>query len=218
MKIKWYGHAAFNITTEDGVRIIIDPYLSNAFGGALSYGKIQDEADIVLTSHDHDDHNYTKDIKGKFVLINSEGTRSVKGVTIKAIPTYHDPSKGKERGKNLIFVIEAEGLRIAHAGDLGHTLEKETIKEIVPVDILLLPVGGFYTIDPKEATKVMEDLKPAVAIPMHFRTEKCNFPIASVEEFTKSKKNVKMAGTSEVVFTKATLPKTQEIIVLNYSL
>jgi len=218
MKIKWYGHAAFNITTEDGVRIIIDPYLSNAFGGALSYGKIQDEADIVLTSHDHDDHNYTKDIKGKFVLINSEGTRSVKGVTIKAIPTYHDPSKGKERGKNLIFVIEAEGLRIAHAGDLGHTLEKETIKEIVPVDILLLPVGGFYTIDPKEATKVMEDLKPAVAIPMHFRTEKCNFPIASVEEFTKGKKNVKMAGTSEVVFTKATLPKTQEIIVLNYSL
>ncbi|HPP07175.1 MAG TPA: MBL fold metallo-hydrolase [Syntrophorhabdaceae bacterium] len=218
MKIKWYGHAAFNITTEDGVRIIIDPYLSNAFGGALSYGKIQDEADIVLTSHDHDDHNYTKDINGKFVLINSEGTRSVKGVTIKAIPTYHDPSKGKERGKNLIFVIEAEGLRIAHAGDLGHTLEKETIKEIVPVDILLLPVGGFYTIDPKEATKVMEDLKPAVAIPMHFRTEKCNFPIASVEEFTKSKKNVKMAGTSEVVFTKATLPKTQEIIVLNYSL
>jgi len=218
MKIKWYGHAAFNITTDDGIRIIVDPYLSGAFGGALSYGKIQDEADLVLTSHDHDDHNYIKDIKGKFVHINNAGTKSVKGVNIKAIPTYHDPSKGKERGTNLIFVIEAEGLRVVHAGDLGHTLAKETIKDIGHVDILLLPVGGFYTIDPKEATKVMEDIKPVVTIPMHFKTEKCNFPIAPVEDFTKGKKNVKLAGTSEVAFTSATLPKTPEIIVLQYAL
>ena len=85
MKIKWYGHAAFNIFTEKGVKIIIDPYQSGAFGGALSYGKITDEADIVLTSHDHGDHNYTKDIKGDFKHINKEGTYEVKNIKIKAI-------------------------------------------------------------------------------------------------------------------------------------
>ncbi|MCX7965372.1 MAG: MBL fold metallo-hydrolase [Syntrophorhabdaceae bacterium] len=218
MKIKWYGHAAFNLTTEDGVRIIIDPYLSGAFGGALSYGKIQDEADIVLTSHDHDDHNYTKDIKGKFVIVNSAGQTSIKGINIRAIPSFHDPSKGNERGKNLIFVIEAEGLKVTHVGDLGHTLGKDTIKEIGAIDILLVPVGGFYTIDPKEATKVMEDLKPAVTIPMHFKTEKCNFPIVSVDEFIKNKKHVKKLNTSEVVYKKDTLPKEPEIVVLKYAL
>lgn len=218
MKIKWYGHAAFNFTTEDGVRIIIDPYLSGAFGGALSYGKIQDEADIVLTSHGHDDHNYTKDIKGKFVLINSAGEKSIKNVNIKALPSFHDPSKGKERGDNLIFVLEADRLRIAHLGDLGHVLDKNTIKDIGALDVLLIPVGGFYTIDPKEATKVMEDLRPIVTIPMHFKTEKCNFPIAPVEEFIKNKKNVKKIDSSEVVFKKETLPKEPEIVVLKYAL
>ncbi|HON86534.1 MAG TPA: MBL fold metallo-hydrolase [Syntrophorhabdaceae bacterium] len=218
MKIKWYGHAAFNIVSDKKVGIIIDPYQSGAFGGALSYGPIKDEADIVLVSHDHDDHNYTKDIKGKFQTIKKAGTHSVKGIAIRAIPSYHDPSKGKERGDNLIFVLDVDGIKIAHMGDLGHTLPKDTINEIGPIDVLLIPVGGFYTIDSKEATKVVNDIKPVITIPMHFKTEKCNFPIAPVEEFTKDKKSVKMAGTSEVEFTKATLPKTQEIIVLNYSL
>lgn len=218
MKIKWYGHAAFNLTTQDGTRIIIDPYQSGAFGGALSYGKIQDEADIVLISHDHDDHNYTKDIKGKYVIINSAGEKTIKNVKIKAIPAYHDPSKGSERGKNLIFVIEADGLKVAHAGDLGHTLSKDTVKEIGTIDILLLPVGGFYTIDPREATKVMEDIRPLVTIPMHFKTDKCNFPIVNVDEFTKNKKNVKKLDSTEVTITKETLPKESEIYVLKYAL
>ncbi len=218
MKIKWYGHAAFNIVSENGVGIIIDPYQSGAFGGALSYGPIRDEADIVLVSHDHDDHNYTKDIKGKFQIIKKAGTYSVKDIAIKAIPSYHDPSKGKERGDNLIFVLDVDGIKIAHMGDLGHTLPRGIVDEIGSIDVLLIPVGGFYTIDSKEATKVANDIKPLITIPMHFKTEKCNFPIAPVEEFTKDKKNVKMAGSSEIVITKATLPKEQEIIVLSYAL
>ncbi len=218
MKVKWYGHAAFNLETEKGIRIIIDPYQSGAFGGALSYGKITDEADIVLSSHNHDDHNYIKDIKGKYTFINKKGSYDIQGISIKAIPTYHDPSKGKERGENLTFVIDADGMRVAHLGDLGHTLTSDKIKEIGQVDIILIPVGGFYTIDPKEATKVMEDIKPYVTIPMHYKTEKCNFPIAPVEEFTKGKKNVKSLGSAEITFKKGDFPREPEIVILKYAL
>jgi len=218
MKIKWYGHSAFNIFTEKGVKIIIDPYQSGAFGGALSYGKITDEADIVLTSHDHDDHNYTKGIKGDYKHINKEGAYETKNIKIKAIPSYHDPSRGRERGRNLIFVIDADGLTLAHMGDLGHTLEKDTIKNIGKVDVLLLPVGGFYTIDAREATRVMNDIGPTITIPMHYKTEKCNFPISKFEEFTKGKKVVRELKSSGVEIKKDTLPKTQEIIVLKYAL
>ncbi|MCX5812052.1 MAG: MBL fold metallo-hydrolase [Proteobacteria bacterium] len=218
MKIKFYGHSAFMITTDTGIRIITDPYQSGAFGGALSYGEITDEANIVLASHDHEDHNYTKDIKGKFTHITKAGTHNVNGLKIKAIPSHHDTSKGKDRGNNLIFVVYADELTIVHAGDLGHTLEKEALEEIGKVDILLIPVGGFYTIDAQEATKVMDDLKPAITIPMHFKTDKCNFPISDVTEFIGDKKGVKRAKASEIEIKKESLPKEHEIIVLEPAL
>jgi L-ascorbate metabolism protein UlaG (beta-lactamase superfamily) len=143
MKIKWYGHAAFLLTTDAGTRIIIDPYQSGAFDGALSYGKITDEADLVLVSHEHDDHNYTADIKGAFRTVKEEGTFEGKGVSITAISSFHDTSKGAERGENLIFVVEAEGVRVAHLGDLGHELDGQTLGRIGKIDVLLVPVGGF---------------------------------------------------------------------------
>jgi L-ascorbate metabolism protein UlaG (beta-lactamase superfamily) len=218
MKIAWYGHAAFRITTGQGVRIIIDPYEPQAFDGALSYGRIADEADIVLTSHDHADHNYVKDIRGKYALIEKDGVYEVKGVTVSALATFHDPSGGKERGKNLIFVIEADGLRVAHVGDLGHVLDKETVAKVGKVDVLLLPVGGFYTIDAGEAERVAEALKPSIVVPMHFKTEKCAFPIAPVEEFTRGKKNVRVSAASELEVLKQSLPASPEIVVLRHAL
>jgi L-ascorbate metabolism protein UlaG (beta-lactamase superfamily) len=218
MKIKYYGHSSFKLTTDTGVRVIFDPYQSGAFDGALSYGKITDEADIVLTSHDHDDHNYTGSIQGIFACISKAGAYEVKGVKIKGVPTHHDGSKGKERGHNLVFVVEADGMFVAHAGDLGHTLDNDTLQEIGRVDVLLVPVGGFFTVDAQEAAKVMNDLKPAVTIPMHFKTEKVGFPIARVDEFTGGRKNVSAAGGSELEITKNTLPKNAEIVVLDYAL
>ncbi len=218
MKIKWYGHSAFLLTTSKGVRIITDPYQSGAFGGDLAYGKITDEADIVLSSHDHDDHNYTKDIKGHFSFINKAGVYEEKGIRIRAILTYHDGSKGSQRGKNLVFIIEADDLTVAHAGDLGHTLDAAALKEIGAVDILLLPVGGFFTIDASEATRIVEDLKPRITIPMHFKTEKCAFPITPVEDFTRGRERVRDAGVAEVEFSKSGLPSQAEVVVLRYAL
>jgi L-ascorbate metabolism protein UlaG (beta-lactamase superfamily) len=218
MKIKWYGHAAFLITSDQGTKIIIDPYEPGAFGGQLSYGKIKDQVDIVLTSHDHADHNYTKDLPGTPHVIKGSGSKTIKGVSMKGISTYHDSSKGSERGANTIFTLKIDNIQLCHLGDLGHLLSDKELAEIGPVDILLIPVGGFFTIDPKEATRVAEQIKPKILIPMHFKTEKCGFPIASVEDFLKGKTNMKRPMASEVAFDKTTLPQQMEIVVLEHAL
>jgi L-ascorbate metabolism protein UlaG (beta-lactamase superfamily) len=218
MKIKWYGHAAFLITADQGVKIITDPYESGAYGGQLAYGKIKDQSDIALTSHDHADHNDTKSLPGSPQIVKNSGSKTVKGISFKGIPTYHDSSKGSERGTNTIFTFSVDGIRVCHLGDLGHILSEKELAEIGPVDILLIPVGGYFTIDSKEATRVAEQLKAKVLIPMHFKTEKCGFPIAPVEDFLKGKPNSRRPGTSEVAFDKTTLPHQMEIVVLEHAL
>jgi L-ascorbate metabolism protein UlaG (beta-lactamase superfamily) len=218
MKIKWYGHAAFLITSDQGVKIITDPYESGAYGGQLAYGQIKDQSDIALTSHDHADHNDTKSLPGSPQIVKSSGSKTVKGISFKGIPTYHASSKGSERGTNTIFTFSVDGIRVCHLGDLGHILSEKELAEIGPVDILLIPVGGYFTIDSKEATRVAEQLKAKVLIPMHFKTEKCGFPIAPVEDFLKGKPNSRRPGTSEVVFDKTTLPHQMEIVVLEHAL
>ncbi len=218
MKIKWYGHAAFLITSDQGTKIIIDPYEPGAFGGQLSYGKIKDQADIVLTSHDHADHNYTQDLPGGPQVVKGSGPKTVKGIPIKGISTYHDPSKGSDRGTNTIFTIKIDTIQLCHLGDLGHLLTDKELSEIGPVDILLIPVGGFFTIDANEATRVAEQIKPKIVIPMHFKTEKCGFPITPVEDFLKGKTNTRRSKDSEAAFDKASLPQQMEIVVLEHAL
>jgi len=218
MKIKWYGHAAFLITSDQGVKIITDPYESGAYGGQLAYGKIKDQSDIVLTSHDHADHNDTKSLPGSPQIVKSSGSTTVKGITFKGTSTYHDSSKGSERGANTIFTFTVEGIRVCHLGDLGHILSEKELGDIGPVDILFIPVGGYFTIDSKEATRVAEQLKPKVLIPMHFKTEKCGFPIAPVDDFLKGKPNSRRLGSSEVAFDKTTLPHHTEIVVFEHAL
>lgn len=218
MKIIWYGHSAFQIVVQGEVRVIIDPYQAGAFGGSVGYGKIKDEADIVLTSHDHEDHNYIKDIRGRFTHINKAGRYKEKGIEIDAIQTFHDKVQGKERGPNLVFVVSAEDMKLAHLGDLGHTPDSDTVKTIGKIDILLLPVGGFFTINAKEATEIMKMIKPAITIPMHYKTESIDFPIDNLAAFIGDKKNVREISSSDFTITKATLPITSEIIVLRHAL
>lgn len=218
MKIKWYGHAAFLITSDQGTKFIIDPYEPGAFGGQLSYDKIMDKADFVLITHDHADHNYVKDLAGPPQVVKGTGPKTIKGISIKGIETFHDPSKGNERGPNTVFTFKVDELQVCHLGDLGHVLGDKELAEIGSVDILLIPVGGYFTIDPKEATRVAEQIKPKAAIPMHFKTGKCGFPIAPVEDFLKGKVNVKRPKSSEVSFDKLSLPQQMEIVVLEHAL
>jgi L-ascorbate metabolism protein UlaG (beta-lactamase superfamily) len=218
MKIKWYGHAAFLITSDQGMKIITDPYESGAFGGQLTYGQIKDQADIVIISHDHADHNDIKSLPGSPEIVKGSGSKSVQGISIKGISTYHDSSKGSERGDNTIFTLSLDGMKICHLGDLGHILSEKELAEIGPVDLLLIPVGGYFTIDPKEATRVAEQIKPKILIPMHFKTKKCGFPIAPVEDFLKGKSNPKRPKASEVALEKRGLPQQMEVLVLEHAL
>lgn len=216
MKIKWYGHSAFRLTSSDGTHIILDPYEPNAYNGAVGYSAITDPADIVLVSHEHGDHNYTQGVTGDFVIVKGAGNHIPKGVHVKGISTFHDKSHGKERGHNTIFVIELDKMRICHLGDLGHELSSSDASLIGSIDILLTPVGGFYTIDAVEATQVVERLQPKLVIPMHYKTEKCGFPIGTVDTFLIDE-NVIRLNQSEVQITEATLPKKTEIWVLKHA-
>ena len=217
MKIKWYGHAAFLMTSDQRVKIITDPY-EPGFMGQLNYDKIGDSADFVLISHDHGDHNYAATLPGSPQVVKGTDSRTIKGIQIKGISAFHDGSMGSERGMNTIFTLNVDGIQICHLGDLGHVLSGKDVAEIGPVDLLLIPVGGYFTIDSNIATQVADQVKPKILIPMHFKTEKCGFPIAPVEEFLKGKPNVKRLGVSEATIGKSSLPQATEILVLEHAL
>ncbi|GAH10696.1 unnamed protein product [marine sediment metagenome] len=213
MKIKWLGHASFMITSDSGMKIITDPYVT---GGGLTYGEIKESADIITVSHEHGDHSNVSAVRGSPEVVR--GTAKVKGIEFKGIPTYHDDAEGKVRGNNTILCFEVDGIRVCHLGDLGHPLSDKQTAELGSVDILLIPVGGFYTIDAKVAGQLCDRLKPKVIIPMHFKNNKCTFPIAGVDEFLQGKEGVSRLDAGEVEFKQRELPTTTKIIVLKSAL
>ncbi|MFC2044249.1 MBL fold metallo-hydrolase [Chloroflexota bacterium] len=215
MRIKWLGHASFLITSDTGTKIITDPYL---VGGGINYGEIKESADIVTVSHEHGDHSNVAAIRGKPEVVKDLGTRKIKGIEVKGIPTYHDDAGGNRRGKNTMFSFEVDGIRVCHPGDLGHQLSDKQINEIGKIDILLIPVGGFFTIDAKVATDVTAKIKPKVIIPMHYKTDKCAYSIAEVNDFLKGKTGVSQLDTSETEFKKERLPTITQIVVLKPAL
>jgi L-ascorbate metabolism protein UlaG (beta-lactamase superfamily) len=213
MKIKYLAHAAFLITAENGARIVTDPYETS---GGLKYGTIKETAEIVTASHDHGDHNNVSAVKGNPQIVKTNA--EVKGIKIKVVPAAHDTKNGSQRGKNTIFCFEVDGVNVCHLGDLGHELSADQVKSIGRVDALMIPVGGFFTIDAKTATKVGDQLKPKVILPMHYKTEKADFPITGVEEFLKGKDNVTRSNDSEIELKAGKLPASARIVVLKPAL
>jgi len=215
MNIKWLGHSCFLITSNEGLRVITDPY---AVGGGINYSPVKETADIVVVSHDHDDHNNVSAVQGKPEVVKGSGTKTVKGIQFRGVATYHDSSQGKQRGPNTIFCFTVDNIKLCHLGDLGHVLSPGQINEIGGVDILFIPVGGFFTIDAANASQVCDQLRPEVIIPMHFKTPNCAYPIASVDDFLRGKNNVREVGSSEAEFELDKLPSTSEIVVLKPAL
>jgi L-ascorbate metabolism protein UlaG (beta-lactamase superfamily) len=213
MKIKYLAHAAFIITSDSGTSIITDPYETTP---SLKYGQINETADIVTVSHEHSDHNNVSAVRGNPKAVRASA--EVKGIKLRAILTAHDNSGGSQRGKNTIFCFEVDGVNICHAGDLGHMLSEEQVKAIGRVDILMIPVGGFYTIDAETVIRVCDQLKPKVIIPMHYKTDKLDFPIAGVDEFIKDKDNVTVVSGSDIELKVGALPASMQIMVLKSSL
>ena len=215
MKVRWLGHACFLVTSGDGVRVITDPY---AVDGGISHAPVTEAADVVLVSHDHFDHSDVSTLQGRPEVVRGSRTRTVKGIPITGVVTYHDSSQGGDRGTNTVFCFTVDDIKLCHLGDLGHVLSEEQVEEIGPVDILLVPVGGFYTIGPSEASQICDQLKPKVVIPMHFRTPRCAFPIADAEEFLEGKENVRRVAGSEVEVERGTLPAVTEFVLLQPAL
>lgn len=186
MQIVWKGHSFFQIITGPAkdvqVVLAIDP-----FDESIGLKPSQFGADILLVSHDHRDHNNVRAVSGNPFLIDGPGEFEIKGVYIQGIPGFHDSNLGKERGASTIFTIESEDLKICHLGDFGQKeLFAEQLEDIGEVDVLLLPVGGNYTIDAAGAAKIIAQIEPKIAIPMHYQVPKLNLKLDGVDKFLKA--------------------------------
>ena len=180
MKLKWLGHSCFELTLPGGV-IVTDPY-----DDTVGYPPLHVRADAILSSHDHFDHNYFAAVEGDPAILNAPGFRETCGATIPAVPSFHDDVRGAKRGENLIHLIEAEGLRVAHLGDLGHQPETDEQRAALSnLDVMLIPIGGTFTLDTPAAVKLIEAFKPRCAIAMHFRNRYCHFNITDEAEFVR---------------------------------
>ena len=186
MNIFWHGQSCFQILVSQNkgeqISIVIDPF-SEEIG--LKLPKL--EANILLITHKHYDHNNTKAVGGNYFLIEGPGEYDVKNVVLQGISSFHDNSQGKERGENVIYTIEVEDLKICHLGDLGQKeLTEEQLEKIGGVDVLMIPVGGTYTISDKEAAKIMSQLEPKITIPMHYALPKLKVKLDSLDKFLKN--------------------------------
>ncbi|MCD4817413.1 MAG: MBL fold metallo-hydrolase [Candidatus Cloacimonetes bacterium] len=179
LKIKWFGHSMWKISTEK-VSLIIDPFTD------IGYKVPQNEtADIVISTHDHFDHNNFGIIKGNPEIVKSEGIFVFDHVKIETFAVWHDETKGSKRGNNLLVRMELAERTFLHCGDLGHMLSQELMIKLGKIDVIFIPVGGYYTIDAVTAKKIVDYLKPAIIFPMHYKTKVLDFPISEKEEYLK---------------------------------
>ncbi|HXX39849.1 MAG TPA: MBL fold metallo-hydrolase [bacterium] len=217
MKITYLGHAAF-LLESGSTSILIDPYDEK-----VGYPVPAVRVDAVLVSHDHADHANVAMAKGHPRVIRglADGQwrtvhEQVDGITISSVPTYHDDTQGTQRGRNTVFIIEAEGLRVVHLADLGHGLEQDAVKAVGHPDVLMIPVGGHYTIDARQAHDVVAQLRPRIVVPMHYKTDvNPGFPVSTVDEFAAGAGVLKQAG-HVVTVEKQSIPREPEVWVMTW--
>ena len=209
MNLTWYGHSCFALAFSCGTTIVIDP-----FDDSVGYPLCRARADAVLCSHDHFDHNHVSSLQGKPLIVADSAPRTVGGVQIHGLPCFHDDAQGAKRGKNIAFILEGDGLRIAHLGDLGHMPTPEMYEALRGVDVMLVPIGGTYTITTPEAAALIRTARPRVAIAMHFKTEPCDFPITDEKEFVRLTGAQSLPGEVEIL--PETLDRLPATAVMQY--
>lgn len=183
--IRWHGHACFEIVSSKGTTIVIDPHDGKSLG--IKIPKVS--ADIVLITHEHFDHNaYSIVAKPSANIFSMHiGEESINDIKFKGIETYHDKEKGKRRGRNIVYKLYVDGVSLVHLGDLGHELDRYYLEKLGSIDILMIPVGGTFTIDARGAWKTIENLDPRSVIPMHYWIENLNLPLRPVDDFIQQK-------------------------------
>ena len=184
MRIDFLAHASFLFTNKAGKTFMTDPYQSGGFSGRVGYAPITISPDVIIITHDHLDHSHTETIPGEFEVIRHHG--EALGVPVREVPVFHDMEEGARFGGTVdmkIFTID--GITIGHCGDIGELLDPEKVEAIGHLDILIIPTGGYYTLDSKGAAEVVCKLKPKMVIPCHYKTAHCGFDIEPVTPFLK---------------------------------
>ncbi|MFC1663712.1 MBL fold metallo-hydrolase [Patescibacteria group bacterium] len=186
MNIIWHGQSCFQIATQKAknnqVKIVIDP-----FDEATGLKVPSLEADILLVTNNHHDHNNVKAVKGNPFLIDGPGEYEIKEVFVQGISAFHDNSEGKEQGENTIYIIEAEKMRMCHLGDFGQKeLTPNQLEKVGQIDILMVPVGGNFTIDAEGAAKIISQIEPKIVIPMHYQIPKVKLKLDKLDKFLKT--------------------------------
>lgn len=212
MDIYWYGQACFKLKGKQ-TSVIIDPFSSEYTGLKLPRDM---SADIAIKTHDHNDHNNLSAVTGDPVLVTGPGEYEIKGVAITGVQTSHDQKGGEERGKNTVYTIHIDGLNIVHLGDLGESkLTQEQIEGIGLCDILLIPVGGVYTITPEEAAQLVSQLEASIIVPMHYKLPGLKFDLSEVDTFLKEMGVENIAPQPKLTITRDKLPAEPQVVVLS---
>lgn len=183
MIIQWFGHSCFKIQDKagvDNITIITDPFDKNIGLKAPSF-----ESQIATISHGHSDHNNIQSLKGNPYVIDAAGEYDIRGIGIQGIESFHDQVSGKERGINIIYRFEVDDISIAHLGDLGHVLQDKQLEALAGIDVLLIPIGGKFTIGAKQASEVVAQIEPRIIIPMHYKIPGLSIDLDDVQKFIK---------------------------------
>ena len=209
--INWLGHSCFRIKAKAAV-LLTDPY-----DESIGYAPSSVRADIVTSSHAHPGHSHVSGVDGQPRVIRGPGEYEVSGVFITGMPSFHDAEGGAERGKNTIYVIEMEDTRLCHLGDLGHNLSTDQVEQIGSVDVLMVPVGGFSTIDAAAAAEIVRLLQPKLILPMHFKTDVLRFQLDPVDRFLKEM-GVKadLMAEPKLSISRGGMPEESQVVVLDH--
>lgn len=214
MEIKYLGHSSFLLKGKT-TTVITDPYDSEMVG--LKFPKHL-SSDIVTVSHDHKDHNSISEVEGQPFVVSGPGEYEIKGVQIVGLPSFHDKDSGVTRGKNIIYRITIDKINIVHLGDLGHVLKSGVIDELDAVDVLLVPVGGIFTIDSNEAKSLISEVEPSIVIPMHYKHPELNQKnfgeLAELSVFLKEIGKEGIVPQPKLVLAKDKLPEEMQVVVL----
>ncbi|MCS7127985.1 MAG: MBL fold metallo-hydrolase [Sulfolobales archaeon] len=216
MELAWHGHAFFTLRLARGYVIAIDPH----DGLSIGLKRVRVESDLVLVTHDHFDHNAVEVVKKPSTRILKQfyGEVGVDDIIVNGIKTFHDKHSGARRGENAVYAISTEGLKIAHLGDLGHVLSGEALSKLSKIDILMIPVGGTYTIEPDEAWSIVKNISPRIVIPMHYWVKGLRLPLKTVDHFLKYAEGVHVSklDTNLMSITPSNLPLETTVIVFKY--
>jgi L-ascorbate metabolism protein UlaG (beta-lactamase superfamily) len=207
MEITWLGHSCFRIKAREGV-ILMDPPQKKA-----GFGVPKQTANLVTISHDHPGHG-NRDVGGSPMFLDAPGEYEVSGVLVTGVQTYHDAKKGEERGRNIAFTVEAEGIRVCHLGDIGHVPSADEVEDMGNIQILLVPVGGNTTVDAAQAAEIVTLLEPRVIVPMHYKLDGNREDLAGVDRFLKEMGASGAQPQAKLTYSRSGLPSEPRVELL----